>query len=209
MQKLNLPNVTLICITSKNFDVHLNALKYSSRGINWGAVKLIGDLELNSLDEYSYAMVYKLRDYVTTDYCVTIQDDGFIINPEMWDWNWLNYDYIGSPWPLPKDDFSYRTPEGKLERVGNGAVSLRSKKLLDLPFELDLEWKSYYGNCNEDGFLCVHNRKILEENGVKFAPLSVAKHFAREHEIEENQDVVSPFGFHKLNGRNQQYANLI
>ncbi len=55
--------------------------------------------------------------------------------------DFLNYDYIGAPYPLPQDNFSYRDIDGNLIRVGN-SVSLRSKKLLDLPIQLDLEWIS-------------------------------------------------------------------
>lgn len=196
-------------MTSKNIEGHYKALEYSSRGIKWGAVKLITSIPMNTLDEYSHAMIYNLKDFVDTDYCVTIQDDGFIINPEFWNDEWFKYDYIGAPWPLPSDDYSYRTPDGEIVRVGNGAVSFRSKKILNLPYELEFAWRPYFGNCNEDGFLTCHNRRLLQHFGVKFAPLEVAKWFSREHEIEENQDVEHPFGFHKLNGRNQQYANLI
>ena len=38
---INLPNVTLFCISSNNVDGALQALQYSMRGINYGAVKLI------------------------------------------------------------------------------------------------------------------------------------------------------------------------
>ncbi len=206
---ISLPNVTLICMTSLDYEGHYKALEYSKQGIEWGAVKLITSVPMRTLDEYSHAMIYNLRNFVDTEYCVTIQNDGFIVNPESWNPEWLNYDYMGAPWPLPIDDYSYRTPDGEIVRVGNGGVSLRSKKILNLPYELEFAWRLYYGNANEDGFLTCHNRRLLQHYGVKFAPLEVAKYFSREHEIPENQDVDKPFGFHKLNGRNQQYANLI
>jgi hypothetical protein len=136
-----------------------------------------------------------------------VHPDGFVVHPESWRDEWLSYDFIGAPWPLPTDDYSYRDVNGNLVRVGN-SVGLRSKKLLDLPRALGLEWKAYHGNTNEDGFLCCHNRHILEENGCKFAPLEVAKWFSRETEIPENQDVEKPFAFHKHAGRNSQYPNF-
>lgn len=206
---IDLSNVTLITMTSKDLGRHNDALEYSKRGIKWGAVKLISDFPFRSLDEYSKAMIYELRKFVDTPYCVTIQDDGFIVNPESWNPDWFNYDYIAAPWPLPTDPFSYRSPDGEIIRVGNGAVSFRSRKILDLPYELEFAWRPYWGNCNEDGFLTCHNRRLLQHFGVKFAPLEIAKYFSREHEIPENQDVDKPFGFHKLNGRNQEYAGLI
>jgi len=206
---LKLPNVTLICITSVNYEGHYKALEYSCRDIQWGAVKLVTEYNLKTLDDYSKAMIFNLKNHVDTDYCITIQDDGFIVNPESWNNDWFNYDYIGAPWPLPRDDYSYRTPDGEIVRVGNGAVSFRSKKILNLPYELEMAWRPYFGNYNEDGFLTCHNRRLLQHFGVKFAPLSVAKWFAREHETPENADVDKPFGFHKLNGRNKQYENLL
>jgi hypothetical protein len=125
-----------------------------------------------------------------------VHGDGYVINPSLWQDSWLEYDFIGAPWPLPTDDYSYRTPTGELVRVGN-SVSLRSKRLLKLPSDLLLEWKSYYGNTNEDGFLTVHNRDRLIREGCVFAPLDVAKYFSKEHEIEENKGIET-FAFHSL-----------
>jgi hypothetical protein len=68
---------------------------------------------------------------------------------------------------------------------------------MKLPYDLGLEWKPYYGNTNEDGFLCVHNRHILERHDCTFAPLEVAVHFSKEHEIAENIGLET-FAFHSL-----------
>ena len=34
-----------------------------------------------------------------------VQDDGFIINKNLWDEEFLSYDYIGAPWPLDEKWF--------------------------------------------------------------------------------------------------------
>ena len=47
-------------------------------------------------------------------------------------------------------------------------------------------WRSFHGFYNEDGFISVNHRKELEREGFKFAPLDVAVHFSKEHEIPEN-----------------------
>ena len=112
--------------------------------------------------------------------------------------------------PLPSDDFSYRDVNGDIVRVGN-SVSLRSKRLMELPSKLNMEWKSYYGNTHEDGFITCHNRHLFEAEGMTFAPIEVAKWFSRELEIPENVDVDKPFCFHynKYNaGRNIEFAPL-
>lgn len=193
---LDLKNVTLICLTGKDLMAHRKAIELSRQGIEWGATKLIFDNDIKSIDDWNYKMIYELHNYVQTDFAMVIHADGYVINPEAWRGEFLEYDYIGAPWPLPSDDYSYKTSGGELIRVGN-SVSIRSKRILQLPSQLGLEWKSYYGNTNEDGFLCVHNRKILQEHGCKFAPLDIAKYFSREHAIPENKDITT-FAFHSL-----------
>lgn len=193
---LELPNCTLICLTNKDFDGHKKSITESCKGINWGAVKMIWDEKITGIDEWNRKIVYELHHYIDTEFAMLIHADGFPINPQAWRKEFLDYDYIGAPWPLPKDEYSYRTPEGELIRVGN-SVSVRSKRLMELPERLNLPWYSYYGNTNEDGFLCVHNRKILEEHGCRFAPLIVAKYFSKEHEIEENKEIET-FAFHSI-----------
>ncbi len=191
---LNLNNTTLIALTNRDFEGHKRALDKSCEGIEWGDIKLIWDEKCTSIDIWNYKIIYELHNYVQTDYAMLIHADGYVINPELWQDKFLDYDYIGAPWPLPQDDYSYRTPKGELVRVGN-SVSLRSKKILELPSKLGLEWRSYYGNTNEDGFLTCHNRDILQEHGCTFAPLEVAKYFSKEREIPENKDLLT-FAFH-------------
>lgn len=194
--KISLPDVTLIALTNKDFEGHKKAIDQSCERIDFGAVKLIWDEKICDINEWNRRVIYDLWRYVETRFAILIHADGYIINPELWNPDWLNYDYIGAPWPIPEDDYSYRTPDGALIRVGN-SVSLRSRKLMMLPTALELPWQAYYGNTNEDGFLCVHNRRILEEKGCHFAPLSVAKYFSKEHEIPENEGLIT-FAFHSL-----------
>ena len=193
---LKLPDITLICLTNRNFEAHKEAIDKSCEGIEWGGVKIIWDEKCNTIDEWNRKIIYELWKYVDTNYAMLIHADGYVINPEMWNPDWLDYDYIGAPWPLPKDDYSYLDDQGRLQRVGN-SISLRSKRILQLPRQLGFEWKSYYGNTNEDGFLCCHHRSELEEHGMKFAPLEVAVHFSKEYEIPENVGL-STFAFHTI-----------
>ncbi len=207
-------NVTLVSMTSVRMQETIKALVNSSRSINYASIKLITHEEppdlpdnirycnipkINHIDEYSYNMIYRLGDYVDTDYALIVQHDGYVVNPEKWQNVFLEYDYIGAPFPMPNDSFTYRDANGRLFRVGNGGFSLRSKKLIDLPNELKLEWKSFHGSYNEDGFICVTNRNTYEEHGCKFAPLDVAIHFSHESPIPETENII-PFGFH---GRSQ------
>lgn len=193
---LNLPNVTLVALTSLDWEGHKEALDKSSEGIEWGAKKIIWDETIKSIDDWNYNIIYELHNYISTDYAMLIHADGYVIDPDAWDDSFLEFDYVGAPWPLPNDTYSYRTPVGELVRVGN-SVSLRSKKILELPGKLGLEWKSYHGNTNEDGFLTCHNRDVLKEHGIKFAPIEIAKSFSREHDMPENEGIKT-FAFHSL-----------
>ena len=192
MAKIKLPQVTLICLTNKDFEGHKKAIDKSCEGIEFGDVKLIWDEKCNSINEWNRKIIYELKDYVQTDYAMLIHGDGYIIRPELWKDEWLQYDWCSSPWPLPQDDYSYRTPSGRLIRVGN-SVGLRSKKLMELLATRPMEY--HYGNNNEDGQACVWERDWLEKQGCKFMPFEEAIHFGKEAELPENKDIPT-FVFH-------------
>ena len=206
-KKLQLPNVTLIAVACVRVESTIKALKYSMQGIDFGAVKLLTSIEVTDdlvdvikiehldYNAFNYFVVYEMWKYVDTSYALRIEDDGFVVHSDAWRDDFLEYDYIGAPWPLPSDTFSYRDPFGDIIRVGNGGFSLRSRKLLKLPTDLKMEWKSYFGYYHEDGYITCHNRHVFEEAGCIFAPLEVAKYFSHEHDIPENEGIV-PFGFH-------------
>jgi hypothetical protein len=197
---LNLPDVTLILLTNRDFPGAKEAIDKSCECINFGAVKIIWDEKCNSIDEWNRKIIYDLPKYVDTSHALLIHQDGYVVEPALWKDEWLQLDYIGAPWPLPRDDFSYIDDVGRLQRVGN-SVSLRSKKLMELVASRPVEWfweqKRRYGNTNEDGFICCHNRNWLENEGCKFATLEQAIHFSREHNIPENEGL-DTFAFHTV-----------
>ncbi len=189
---IKLPNVTLVCVTSKNHDAHFLAVEKSCEGIEFGDIQIL-DLDTNTIDEWNKAIIYEMPTLIKTEFALLIHADGYVIHPELWKDEWLQYDYAGSPFPIPTDSYSYRDEEGGLVRVGN-SVGLRSKKLMDLV--ATRPWRPYYGNTNEDGFITCHNRKWLESQGCKFMPFDEAIHFGKEHEIPENVGLQT-FLFHK------------
>jgi hypothetical protein len=194
--KIHLPNVTLIAMTQIGYknDDHKKAFDKSCQGIEFGACKLIQLGEIHDVNSWNRAIVYELHKYVETSHCMLIHADGYVIHPELWEQKWLEYDYIGAPWPLPSDDYSYRDELGNIIRVGN-SVSLRSKKILELPTRLGLEWRPFYGNTHEDGFISCHHRKTLEAHGCKFAPFEEALKFSKEAPLPENEGK-DTFAFH-------------
>lgn len=216
---IDLPQVTLICTSSVQMEQVFYSFFKSTQKIKFGKVKLVSHekpknlpdfiayeecYRLKSKDDYSYYMIYNLTNHVDTSHCLIIQPDSYIINPEMWDETWLQYDYIGAPWEYSND--AYVDPWGNHQRVGNGGFSLRSKKLLDVPknayIHFDVNYGSFYKHMNansfaEDGNICVHNRHIYETLGCKFAPVEVAAKFSHEKQTPETRGI-KPFGFHSI-----------
>jgi hypothetical protein len=221
---LDLSKVTLIAVTSVRLQEHIKALMYSSKNIKFGAIKLVSHEKpenlpdkiqfeyiekMNNINEWNYSMIYKLGKYIDTEFAMVIHDDGFVINPSSWKNEFFDYDYIGAPWPIPhsSDKVSYRDINGELIRVGN-SVSLRSKKLIDLPNQLNLEWKAFHGYYSEDGYIAVNYRHIYKEYGCKFADLNIAKYFSHETEIPETIGI-APFAFHGKNSVHRQLLNTV
>ena len=194
--KLELPDVTLICLSGVGYETEKNvdALKKSCEKIEFGSVKYIQLGHVEDIESWNRAIIFDLPKYVETSHALLIHGDGYVINPDIWNPEWLSLDYIGAPWPLPQDSYSYRDEEGNIVRVGN-SVSLRSKKLMELIATRPMEF--HYGNNNEDGQICCWNRKWLEGQGCQFATLEQAVHFSKEHEIPENKDIAT-FAFHSL-----------
>ncbi|MBQ3165551.1 MAG: hypothetical protein IJC02_13670 [Lachnospiraceae bacterium] len=228
IEKLQLPQVTLVAMTSVNVKATIQAMEYSMRGIDFGDAVLITHKKpfglpktiryshtskLTNIDDFNYKMVYELGDHIKTDYALIVHADGFVVHPEMWRDEFLDYDYIGAPWPLPKegDTTTYRDIYGNICRVGNSA-GIRSKRLMDFPKKANVPWEGEYAYGKmwfyEDGFICCKIRHLLEAEGMRIAPLEVAKYYSHEQMIPEVQGI-TPFAFHKWEGTNAQYPNFI
>lgn len=222
-RKKKLSDVTLVAMTSVKVPATVKAMLYSMRGIEFGDVVFISHKkpwwlskkirfsytsELKCIDDFNYKMVYELGEHIKTKYALIVHYDGFVVNPDMWEDSFLNYDYIGSPWPLPDDDdkVSFRDINGNLCRVGN-SVSIRSKRLMDLPTKLSMKWEAFGGWYNEDGYICCNNRHVFEQNGMIFAPLDIAVRFGHETMLPETFGI-RPFVFHKWAGTNARYPKF-
>ena len=217
--KRKLKNVTLVAVATTEVEATVSALKYSIRGLDFQEVLLVShydpspDLEIyrhveikpfSSVKDWGEFVVFDLHRHISTSHIVLVHADGFVINPEKWSDDFLKYDYIGAPWPLPSDNVSFRDYYGNIVRMGN-SVSLRSLRILQLPEKLGLDWGSAHQSLfHEDGFLCVQSRHILQKHGIEYAPFSVALNFSREKTLPENKDIL-PFAFHQWSGQNRKY----
>ncbi len=183
--------VTLACVSSVKIPESKEAVKKSQEGIKYHGIIEIYDKNLKSSDEYSRFILYELCKYIKSDFCLLVQYDGYVTRPELWSDEFLQYDYIGAPWP-PDTHF---TNMGEEVRVGNGGFSFRSKKLLNAFNELGLKFTDNgTGFFHEDGQICNYYRDILESYGIKFAPVEVAARFSKELVVPET---VESFGFHR------------
>ena len=48
--------------------------------------------------DYSKRMLRDLCQYVQSEFVLVIQWDGYVLNPDVWDDGFLEYDYIGACW---------------------------------------------------------------------------------------------------------------
>ncbi len=196
------PTIDLVAVACTKVPETIEAIRKCQAQMQFSRAVLFTDQELElegiqvikipklDYNGYNEFVAMKLWHYIGADYCLLVQNDGYIKDGTLWDEGFLRYDYIGAPWP-PETHFK----DGIEIRVGNGGFSLRSRKLLRTPTALGLEF-SDYDTCfpHEDGFLCVHNRFALENYGIKFAPVEVAARFSTELTVPET---VTSFGGHR------------
>ena len=176
---IKLENVTLLGLDCVDLERLKIARDICTKDIEFGAVKLLSSIEsddkdvikidkVGSIKAYSEFMIKKLNDYVDTEFVLVFQYDGFVLDAKNWREEFLNYDYIGSPWIGYSPD--------SWPRVGNGGFSLRSKRLLEI-LAHDDEIKLPVPMIAEDGFICYESEKYLKSKGIKFAPVEVAGKF--------------------------------
>ena len=101
MTTLRLPNVTLVAVTGKDKELHEKVLDKASESINFGDVKLVWETNIQSIDDWNYFIVYRLHHWIKTDFALLIHPDGYPTRPDLWRDEWLELDFIGSPWPHP------------------------------------------------------------------------------------------------------------
>lgn len=193
MSRLELPTVTLCAATSVNVDATVAAIAASMDQIHFADVVLFtdsADVELprgarivridalRSARDYSDFLLRGVAEHISTDHCLVVQWDGFVLDARRWEPEFLNFDYIGARWPQFTDG----------HEVGNGGFSLRSRKLLEA--------------CRSPGFVPSHpedaaigriNRDYLErEHAIRFADRNTAESFSFERSLPRGPT----FGFH-------------
>jgi tetratricopeptide (TPR) repeat protein len=193
---LELPDLTLCCIDTRNHALALRALVKSRESIRFARSLFLTDAlppgaapagidvvpipAIDSHDAYSEFVLKSLLPHVTTAHVLLVQWDGYVVNPAAWDPAFLGCDYIGAKWFWYDDAM----------RVGNGGFSLRSRRLLEA-----LQDPRIARVDAEDTTIGRTFRPLLEsEHGIRFADEALADRFS----FEAAYPIGRPFGFHGL-----------
>lgn len=209
MQKTDLRNVTLVCADCVDVARAIRALEHSRALCDFGAVKLLTSLEtaypeaskivpLRSLNDYSAFCLKELYKHIDTPYMLTVQHDGWVLNPDAWNSSWFQYDYIG-PLYLQEVDVNAWS-------VGSGGFSFRSTSFMAKVSSVLPDWngttsydnpsdgKNYWAH--EDGVVTKYLRPTMEALGYKYATPRDASLFAFGGNPNPNYYCKRPFGFH-------------
>lgn len=188
--------ITLCCVDTKHHALSAVALRRCNQLMPFAKTIFITDradfvdpewehhriTPFDNWVDFNRFLLKSLYFHVETDFILFVQYDGFIINPGIWSDEFLNFDYIGAPWPCTWKEYA----------VGTGGFSLRSKRLLSA---LQDEKITLSPATAEDLCMCRTYRSLLEVHcGIRFAPLEVATRFC----YESGPYVADTFGFHGL-----------
>jgi len=184
--RLKLDRVTLVIADCRAYHPARRVLQHCINLCDFASAKLLTHFTpepkdpfvvpippIDSIQKYSHFMVKNLADYVSTEFVLVAQADGFIMNPWAWTDEFYNYDYIGAPWHVHQ----LKPGAHPSHLVGNGGFSLRSKRLCDFLRDDPTIHETH----PEDVVICQKQRFYLEKHGFKFAPVELAYRFSCEN----------------------------
>ena len=108
---MKLNNVTIAAVAGTKAIETLKAIKYSMRELEFDRAILITPEDIQddvveiikceplNYEQYNHFIVYRLHEYISTTHCLLVQNDGYVVNPDRWQDDWMQYDYIGALWP--------------------------------------------------------------------------------------------------------------
>lgn len=182
----------MCAVSSVNLPATVSALERSLLHADFASCLLLSDIRPANLDErieqvaidrlrsaaaYSQFVLRQLPNYVSTSHCLLVQWDGFVLDGDQWQPEFLDCDYLGAAWPQFKDGHN----------VGNGGFSLRSQRLMRL-----CQSPHFRAHHPEDVAIGRTNRTWLEANGVQFGDEQLANSFS----CERQGSLSHSFGFH-------------
>jgi hypothetical protein len=196
--KLRLPSVTLVVQETRLHKLAAMAAESCIAAVDFGDVLVAS----NDFTEFDFpARFHRVEDWpdklgtqlfaynetcyplVQTSHKLVIEWDSWVVRPEAWTDEFLEYDFVGAPWGYDEHN------------VGNGGFSLRSTALTQcLRDNKDL---FPFDSSNADDTLCRLHRPKLERLGFKWAPDELARRFSFER-YARPEIVANAFGFHGM-----------
>lgn len=172
-------------LTQQALPVPSKVLTFSDRPIIDGELR-IPIQPMRGTADYNELCLKHLWPFIDTEHYLIVQYDGFAVNKDAWDDRFLDYDYIGAPWPWEREPTN----------VGNGGFSLRTKKLVDACRDPVIkQHKEIQYGLHEDVVLCRLYRRHLELNyNITYAPTDIASKFSYEQGTRPAQT----FGMHGI-----------
>lgn len=189
--KKYLPDVTLICVDCIQYGNAIQAMQKSLQQITPARAVFLTDVQfdisgietviiprINSKKEYSEFMIKDIYRYFDTSHVLVIQADGWVLDGEAWNDEFLMWDYIGAPWLYV---------DGR--NIGNGGFSLRSKDLCE---RLAMDTTIEALHPEDDSIARLYRPYLEAKYNIEFAPEELADTFA----FELREPKCSTFGFH-------------
>lgn len=202
---LELPSVTLLCVETQMHEMARRAISDTVAKVKFAEVVIhtnkpdlipIGGaryVDLQHLPDKIQHGTYCYNDSpksVTTPHMIFLEWDGAVRDVRAWEPSFLDYDYIGAPWP-GKRAGQWTPREGC--SVGNGGFTLWSKKLMDC-----LSANRATLRVATDTHISIEHRRALENLcGAKWASEPVGFQFSYEHGTNEERSRPS-FGVHDV-----------
>lgn len=126
---------------------------------------------------------------IETSHMLYMEWDSAVLNIDGWNERFLEYDYIGAPWPNHTDPGW--PPCTEKNNVGNGGFALKSKRFCVATRTQIDEHPHDTQLMISDAWACRTMRPKFESMGLTYAPEKVASQFSCENRI-----YCSQFGYH-------------
>ena len=127
---------------------------------------------------------------IQTSHYLNMQWDGWVLDASRWTDEFLDYDYIGAPWPITPGDNWWRMGYTRGRNVGNGGFSLMSAQLAR--YLIDNRCRFPFVMPGDDA-ISRRYRSALESEGFRWASEELAMQFSFECEAPPPEGT---FGFH-------------
>lgn len=191
--KPKLNNVSVCIIDCVNYGEAISALRKSMYQVDFAKAIFLTDIQaynpnfpfeivkidkIASKEAYSEFVIKELYKYFDTEFVLLIQHDGYVIDGNAWDDEFLKYDYIGAPWLYT---------DGK--NVGNGGCSIRSY-ILQLALGTDDFIEA--SDPEDQAIGRLYRDYLIKKHDITFAPEEVADRFS----YELREPICSTFAFH-------------